>query len=150
MGINRDIGGMEAVWLRVKVKGLSTESMQSGRTETRGKDQGFLRGNRKSEHDIVVEGGIGEGLGVREERIWISWIWCWWPRKAVRGGCGGRPNWHNALLLIAYTLQPSQHRQRRFLRPVPRAGILELSFSGKWQTKTKPIPMKWQPQKSNT
>ena len=27
---------------------------------------------------------------------------------------------------------------------------LEMSFSGKWQTKTKPIPMKWQPQKPNT
>ena len=27
---------------------------------------------------------------------------------------------------------------------------LEMSFSGKWQTETKPIPMKWQTQKPNT
>ena len=28
--------------------------------------------------------------------------------------------------------------------------LLGMSFSGKWQTETKPIPMKWQPQKPNT
>ena len=60
--------------------------------------------------------------------------------------------WHLAHVSISFQwkVMPRKQHILTLWRHNLTGSWLEMPLSGKWQTKTKPIPMKWQPQKPNT